>query len=71
MPTASWDYAHDNTADGLPYLGVHRNFPRHLFALGHGRHGAAVSWLAARLLLRQFTGEPAKGDEFFGFARIL
>jgi glycine/D-amino acid oxidase-like deaminating enzyme len=71
MPAASWDYAHDDTADGLPYLGVHRNFPRHLFALGHGRHGAAVSWLAARLLLRQFTGEPAKGDEFFGFARIL
>ena len=39
-------------------------FPRHLFALGHGHHGAGVAWLAARVLLRAFLGEPAKGDEF-------
>ena len=62
---------HDTTVDGLPYVGLHRNFPRHLFALGHGRHGAAVAWLAARLLLRQFQGAPDKGDELFGFSRIL
>jgi len=71
MPEWSWDLTHDTTVDGLPYLGLHRNFPRHLFALGHGRHGAAVSWLAARLLLRQFQGVPDKGDELFGFSRIL
>ena len=71
MPEWSWAFAHDETVDGLPYLGLHRNFPRHLFALGHGRHGEAVAWLAARLLLRAFRGEPAKGDELFGFARIL
>jgi glycine/D-amino acid oxidase-like deaminating enzyme len=59
------------TVDGLPYVGSHRNFPRHLFALGHGRHGAAVAWLAARVLLRQFQDSPDKGDELFGFARIL
>ena len=71
MPEWSWDLTHDTTVDGLPYVGLHRNFPRHLFALGHGRHGAAVSWLAARLLLRQFQGVPDKGDELFGFSRIL
>ncbi len=71
MPEWSWDLTHDTTVDGLPYVGHHRNFPRHLFALGHGRHGAAVSWLAARLLLRQFQGVPDKGDELFGFSRIL
>jgi glycine/D-amino acid oxidase-like deaminating enzyme len=71
MPEWSWAYAHDGTVDGLPYVGLHRNFPRHLFALGHGRHGVGVSWLAARLLLRAFRGEPAKGDELFGFGRIL
>ncbi len=71
MPAWSWDLTHDTTVDGLPYVGLHRNFPRHLFALGHGRHGAAVSWLAARLLLRQFQGVPDKGDELFGFSRIL
>jgi glycine/D-amino acid oxidase-like deaminating enzyme len=71
QPEWSWSYPHEGTVDGLPFVGTHRNFPRHLFALGHGRHGAAVSWLAARLLLRHFLGEPAKGDELFGFARIL
>lgn len=71
MPEWAWDLTHDTTVDGLPYVGLHRNFPRHLFALGHGRHGAAVSWLAARLLLRQFQGVPDKGDELFGFSRIL
>ena len=67
----SWDYEHHETVDGLPYVGTHRNFPRHLFALGHARHGAGVAWLAARVLLRAFQGTPVKGDELFGFARIL
>jgi glycine/D-amino acid oxidase-like deaminating enzyme len=71
MPEWTWDFTHDTTVDGLPYVGLHRNFPRHLFALGHGRHGAAVAWLAARLLLRQFQEAPDKGDELFGFGRIL
>jgi len=71
MPEWAWDLTHDSTVDGLPFVGRHRNFPRHLFALGHGRHGAAVAWLAARLLLRQFQETPAKGDELFGFGRIL
>ena len=70
-PEWSWDFTHESTVDGLPCIGVHRNFPRHLFALGHGRHGLATAWLAARLLLRQYRGEPDKGDELFGFARIL
>ena len=71
MPEWAWELTHDTTVDGLPYVGLHRNFPRHLFALGHGRHGAAVAWLAARLLLRQFQGAPDKADELFGFSRIL
>lgn len=71
MPEWSWDFSYEGTVDGLPFVGLHRNFPRHLFALGHGRHGAGVAWLAARMLLRQFRGEPEKGDEFFGFSRIL
>jgi len=66
-----WWLPFDDTIDGLPYIGPHRNFPRHLFALGLGRHGAAASWLAARILLRHVAGEPAKGDDLFGFSRIL
>jgi glycine/D-amino acid oxidase-like deaminating enzyme len=70
-PESAWDFEHQESVDSLPYIGTHRNFPRHLFALGHGRHGVGVAWLAARLLLRAFQGAPAKGDELFGFARIL
>lgn len=71
QPHWSWDSVHHETPDGLPCIGLHRNFPRHLFAVGHARHGAGVAWLAARILLRQYLGEPAKGDELFGFGRIL
>jgi glycine/D-amino acid oxidase-like deaminating enzyme len=67
----SWDVTHYQTADSLPFAGTHRNFPRHLFGLAGHRHGAAFAWLAARLLLRSFQGRPAKGDDLFGFARIL
>ena len=71
QPEWAWDFIHHGSPDGLPVVGPHRNFPRHLFALGHGRHGAGVAWLAARVLLREFLGEPAKGDERFGFVRVL
>ncbi len=71
QPGWGWDFVHHGSPDGLPVVGPHRNFPRHLFALGHGRHGAGTAWLAARVLLRAFQGEPAKGDELFGFARVL
>jgi glycine/D-amino acid oxidase-like deaminating enzyme len=71
QPEWGWDFTHYGSPDGLPVVGPHRNFPRHLFALGHGRHGAGTAWLAARLLLREFLGEPAKGDELFGFLRVL
>lgn len=70
-PEFGWDFIHYGSPDGLPVIGPHRNFPRHLFALGHGRHGVAVAWLAARVLLREYLGERAKGDELYGFARVL
>ena len=71
QPEWAWDFAHYETVDRLPFVGLHRNFPRHLFAMGAGRHGAGFAWLAARVLLRQHQGEAAHGDELFGFARVL
>jgi len=71
QPQWGWETIHYGSPDGLPVVGPHRNFPRHLFALGHGRHGTAVAWLAARVLLRAYLGEQAKGDEVYGFARVL
>jgi glycine/D-amino acid oxidase-like deaminating enzyme len=70
-PEWGWSFGFEETIDGLPYIGPHRNFPHHLFALGMGRHGAAASWLAGRILLRHILGEPARGDELFAFARNL
>ncbi len=70
-PAWSWDALCYDTADRLPFAGTHRNFPRHLFAIGGGRHGAGFSWLAARILLRAFQGRPEKADALFGFARVL
>jgi glycine/D-amino acid oxidase-like deaminating enzyme len=67
----AWATSVDDTVDGLPYIGAHRNFPRQLFALGHGRHGEGIAWLAARVLLRQIAKEPARGDEYLGFTRVL
>ena len=68
---AGWWLPFDDTIDGLPCIGTHRNFPHHLFALGLGRHGLTASWVAARLFLRHVSGTPAKGDELFSFSRIL
>ena len=65
----SWDAVDYKTADGLPLIGPHRNFPRHLFALGSARHGAGLAWTAARILLRHIQGDASKADAAFGFRR--
>lgn len=64
-----WDAAFGLTRDGLPYIGPHRNYPRHLFALGHGRNSLATAFLASRVLLRCYMDAPAKEDKLFGFGR--
>jgi glycine/D-amino acid oxidase-like deaminating enzyme len=71
QPEWSWDFSHYQTVDRLPFIGLHRNFPRHLFAIEGARHGAAFAWLAARILLRHYQGDLAKWDDFFGFSRVL
>jgi glycine/D-amino acid oxidase-like deaminating enzyme len=70
MPAWAWDAAVAATRDGLPFFGPHRNYPRHLFALGHGHHGAGLAFLAARLLVRAHLDAPEKGDELFAFSRM-
>lgn len=70
QPAWSWDTLDYETVDGLPFIGPHRNFPRHLFAFSPARHGAGLAWTAARLLVRHYQGEAGRGDEAFGFGRI-
>jgi gamma-glutamylputrescine oxidase len=71
QPELGWDAALRETADGMPIVGPHRAYPGHLFAVGADRAGAAGAWLAARLLLRQLAGAPERGDELFGFGRVM
>ena len=49
--TSAWEGLFATTPDGLPYIGPHRRYPRHLFALGYGGNGMTFGFLAARLLL--------------------
>ncbi len=70
MPEYAWTARRVTGRDGLPVIGSHRGFPRHLFAVGLGGLGLTGAWLAARLLLRQYTGAAEPGDEHFGFGRF-
>lgn len=65
----SWPIRLVSTADGLPWIGTHRNYPFHFFALAFGWHGDALAWFAAKAALRHFRNEPARGDDTFGFGR--
>jgi glycine/D-amino acid oxidase-like deaminating enzyme len=66
-PAYGWDAPYGRTADGLPYIGAHRNFPRHLFAFGCASYSMTDAYLASRILLRLYRGEPEPADEVFGF----
>jgi glycine/D-amino acid oxidase-like deaminating enzyme len=70
QPAYAWTAARVTGKDGLPIAGAHRNFPHHLFALGLGATGLAGAWLAARIVLRQYRGEPDAADAVFGFGRL-
>lgn len=68
-PAFGWHAPYSRTVDGLPFVGPHRNYPRHLFAWGLGTN-VASAFLASRILLRHYTGQADRDDETFGFARI-
>lgn len=68
-PEFGWDVPYGDTTDGLPYIGAHRNYPRHLFALGGNGHSVTDAFLAARLLTRAVLEKPEKNDQVFGWTR--
>jgi glycine/D-amino acid oxidase-like deaminating enzyme len=69
QPEYGWDLPYGETADGLMYIGAHRNYPRHLFALGSGGDSITGAFVAARILARAVRGAAEKGDDVFGWAR--
>jgi glycine/D-amino acid oxidase-like deaminating enzyme len=65
-----WDGLFAITADSLPYIGPHRRYPRHWFALGYGGNGMTFGFLAARLLLERWQGVKSRDHALFEFARL-
>jgi len=72
LPAAwGWNLAIVSTPDGLPWIGAHRNYPHHFFAMAFGWHGDGLAWWAAKAAARHFRKEPKREDEAFGFVRHL
>lgn len=68
QPEFGWDAPYGVPADGVMYIGAHRNYPFHHFALG-GSGSLAGAFVASRILLREFQGKAEKADEIFGWNR--
>ena len=66
----AWEGLFAMTADSLPYIGPHRRYPRHWFALGYGGNGMTFGFLAARLLLERWQGVKSRDHALFEFARL-
>ena len=66
----AWEGLFATTPDGLPFIGAHRDYPRHLFALGYGGNGMTFGFLAARLLLDAYRGRRSSDDALFAFDRL-
>jgi glycine/D-amino acid oxidase-like deaminating enzyme len=65
----AWEGLFATTPDGLPYIGEHKKYPRHLFALGYGGNGMTFGFLAARLLLDWYRGRRSSDHKLFAFDR--
>jgi glycine/D-amino acid oxidase-like deaminating enzyme len=65
----AWEGLFATTPDGLPYIGRHLRYPRHLFALGYGGNGMTFGFLAAQLLLGSYTGTEGPDQRLFAFNR--
>jgi glycine/D-amino acid oxidase-like deaminating enzyme len=73
LANVGFDYAWEGmfavTPDSLPYIGPHRRYPRHTFALGYGGNGMTFAWMAAHILLEQWKGISSSDHQLFSFNR--
>jgi glycine/D-amino acid oxidase-like deaminating enzyme len=65
-----WEGLFAMTSDGLPYVGPHPRYPRHLFALGYGGNGMSLGIVAARLLWEMIQGHSSADHAIFAFDRF-
>jgi glycine/D-amino acid oxidase-like deaminating enzyme len=66
----AWEGLFAMTPDTLPYVGPHRRYPRHWFALGYGGNGMTFGFLAARLLLERWQRTKSRDRALFEFGRM-
>jgi glycine/D-amino acid oxidase-like deaminating enzyme len=69
QPEYGWETSYGQSADGLMYIGAHRNFPHHLFALGDRSVSVTGAFVSARILLRAVQEAPDPADEAFSWTR--
>ena len=69
QPAFGWAADYARTANGLPCVGPHRNYPHHLFAFGDASQGVTGAYLASKVLLRYHFGEMDPADSIFAFHR--
>jgi glycine/D-amino acid oxidase-like deaminating enzyme len=67
---SAWEGLFALTPDSLPFVGPHRRYPGHLFALGYGGNGMTFGSLAARLLVEHWRGERSSDHRLFAFSRL-
>ena len=68
-PELGWDAPYGQTADGLMYIGAHRNYPHHVFAVGGHPASVTGAFVAGRVLLRAVQDASEKSDEVLGWTR--
>jgi glycine/D-amino acid oxidase-like deaminating enzyme len=66
----AWEGLFAMTPDSLPYIGAHRRYPKHAFALGYGGNGMTFAALAARILVEQWQGIRSPDHDLFAFSRL-
>jgi glycine/D-amino acid oxidase-like deaminating enzyme len=65
-----WEGLFAMTPDGLPYIGPHSRYRRHLFALGYGGNGMTLGFQAAQFLWQMVQGQHSSDHALFAFDRF-
>jgi glycine/D-amino acid oxidase-like deaminating enzyme len=58
----AWEGLFATTPDGLPFIGAHRRYPRHLFALGYGGNGDDLRVSRGATAARRCPGHSEPGS---------
>lgn len=68
-PAFAWAGTFADTADGLPYIGEHPDYPHTYFALCYGGNGTIFAAIAAELIRDAYLGRQNPNSALFRFGR--